>query len=171
MYTYQSTVQYNDNNYDVYNSAPLSLQIPNVLNLELKSFKKILIYLYQSLVDEATTTELYSKLSKEAPNELHQDFIEHAYEDKLDHLQTFTQLYRHFTGQNPCYKINPIEYENYSNGLLIALKEKLKFADFYRAIQLSTTNQLIKDTFYMAMVDELEHATQFNTLYSNVKSN
>ena len=43
-----------------------------------------------------------------------------------------------------------------------------KFGEFYRDVQLSTTDQLIRDTFYLAMVDELEHATMFSTLYNTI---
>ena len=48
----------------------------------------------------------------------------------------------------------------------MALEDELEAAEFYRDVQLSTNDQLIKDTFYFAMVDELEHATMFSTLYN-----
>lgn len=50
----------------------------------------------------------------------------------------------------------------------MALKDELEAGEFYRDIQLSTMDKLIRDTFYFAMVDELEHATMFSTLYNTL---
>lgn len=144
-------------------------QIPNLPILGPKSFAQIIQYIYESIVDEATAAEFYARLLKEAPDELHREFIQHAFEDEIEHLQAFTKLYCHFTGRMPQYTITPVRYPNYREGLLIALKDELEAAEFYRDVQLSTTDQLIRDTFYLAMVDELEHATQFSTLYNTLR--
>ena len=50
----------------------------------------------------------------------------------------------------------------------MALIDELEAAEFYRDIQLSVMDQLVKDVFYYAMVDELEHATQFSTLLNQL---
>ncbi len=144
------------------------IQIPQLPILGPYSFQQIIQYIHEAIVGEATAAEFYSRLLEDAPDELHREFIEHAYEDELEHLYAFKKLYCHLTGQRPYYTITPVEYPNYKEGILIALKDELEAAEFYRNIQLSTTDQLIKDTFYFAMVDELEHATQFSTLYNTI---
>ena len=50
----------------------------------------------------------------------------------------------------------------------MALQSELDAIDFYRNIQLSVKDQIIRDTFYLAMVDELGHAIQFSTLYNQI---
>lgn len=144
------------------------IQIPQLPILGPYSFHEIVQYIYKSIVDEATAAEFYSRLLNEAPDDLHREFIKHAYEDELEHLHAFKRLYCHFTSQIPQYTFTPIMYQDYKEGILKALKDELEAAEFYRNIQLSTTDQLIKDTFYFAMVDELEHATQFSTLYNTL---
>ncbi len=144
------------------------IQIPQLPILGPYTFTQIIHYIYKAIVDEATAAEFYSRLLKEAPDELHREFIEHAYEDELEHLYAFKKLYYHLTDERPYYNIIPVNYSNYKEGILKALKDELEAAEFYRNVQLSTTDQLIKDTFYFAMVDELEHATQFSTLYNTM---
>lgn len=87
----------------------------------------------------------------------------------MEHLEAFTRLYRFFTGQAPQYTINPVQYRTYKEGLLIALRSELEAADFYKDIILSSTDQLVRDTFFLAMGDELEHATRFGVLYNSLR--
>jgi len=145
-----------------------NLQIPNLPILGPKEFRHILQYIYKSIVNEATAAEFYGKLLWQAPDSLHKEFIQHARQDELMHLQAFTRLYHYYTGKMPQYNINSVTYPNYKEGILQALKDELEAAEFYRDVQLSSTDPLIKDTFYFAMVDELEHATQFSTLYNTL---
>lgn len=120
--------------------------------------------IHKAIVDEATAANFYARLLKEAPDELNKEFVQHAYEDELDHLQAFTQLYVHLTGSQPEYQMKQTQYSNYKEGILMALKGELEATEFYRDVQLSTTDPLIRDTFYLAMVDEIEHGTQFGVL-------
>jgi rubrerythrin len=108
----------------------------------------------------------FTRLLKEAPNKLGKEFIEHAYHDELEHKQIFSKLYCYYTDSTPACHIEPVGYPCYKEGLLAALISELETVEFYKNVQLSTTDQLIRDTFYLAMVDEQEHATMFSTLYS-----
>jgi rubrerythrin len=139
--------------------------IPYLPILGEHSFQELLKHIHQAIVDEATAADFYSRLLKEAPDALHRDFVKHAYEDELEHLDAFTKLYTHFTGKKPQYKVKPIQYSSYKAGILRALKDELEAGEFYRDIKLSCTDPLVKDTFFFAMVDELEHSTQFGVLY------
>ncbi len=122
--------------------------------------------LYKSIVDEATAADFYTRLLQHATDELSRDFITHARDDELFHLQHFENLYMRYFGTKPQYRITPTQLTDFKQGLLTALRGELDAASFYRDVQLSTRDSLIHDTFYLPMVDELEHATMFSTLYN-----
>jgi rubrerythrin len=122
--------------------------------------------IHKAIEGEEAAAEFYSRLLKEAPNKLHKDFIEHVYNDELEHKQIFSKLYCYYTDSLPPLHFDPIPYPCYKEGLLAALIAELETVKFYKNVQLSTTDQLIRDTFYLAMVDEQEHATIFSTLFS-----
>jgi rubrerythrin len=165
IFNYQDDISCMDYNHD---PSIAQSQIPNLPILGPQSFQKTLRNIHKSIVDEATAAELYSRLLKEAPDELHREFISHAYHDELEHLEVFSKLYVYFTETPPQYTIHPIRYSNYKEGVKLSLKDELKAGEFYRDVILSTTDPLVKDTFFHAMVDELEHATQFGVLYNTL---
>jgi Mn-containing catalase len=99
-----------------------------------QSFQSIINNIYKAIVDEATASDFYSRLLKEVPDELHREFVKHAYEDEIEHLKAFTKLYVSFTGQEPQYHVTPVQYPNYKVGILRALKDELEAAEFYRDV-------------------------------------
>ncbi len=133
-----------------------------------QSIGQLIQQIYQSIVDKATTVEFYLRLLKEATNDLHKEFIEHAYEDELVHLQALKKLYERLSKNELKYEIEQIHYSNYKEGILIALKRELDSAKFYRNMTLATTNTVVKDTFSYALIDELEHSTQFGVVYNTL---
>ena len=140
-----------------------SLQLPLLGTLTRKQLEETLI---ETITDEASAAEFYTKLLSQAPDQLNYDFVEHARNDELEHLSFFEKLYIQYFGKKPQYKIEPVRYNSYKEGLLIALKDELAAGEFYRDVQLSVRDPLIRDTYYYAMVDELRHATMFSTLYN-----
>ncbi|MBE3580154.1 MAG: ferritin-like domain-containing protein [Thermoanaerobacteraceae bacterium] len=149
--------------------GPLKLQIPNLPILGPHDWGKLLKNIYDSIVAEATAADLYYRLLRETPNQLHREFVHHAYQDELKHLEAFSRLYSFFTGQKPHYTIDPVQYRSYEEGLLISLQSELEAAEFYHEVILSSTDGLVRDTFFLAMGDELEHATRFGVLYAMTK--
>lgn len=147
---------------------PAELQIPVLGSV---TTAKLIEYILSSIIDEATAVNFYDELLKKAPNELHQEFILHAHEDELKHLQFFTRLYMHYTNKRPNYETTPVIYDNYEAGLLRALKDELNATEFYRDVQLHITIPEAHDIFYLAMVDEIKHASMFSTLYSTMMDN
>lgn len=123
--------------------------------------------LRDTITDEATAAEFYTNLLDEAPDELHSQFIEDARDDELTHLDNFVRLYRYLFGKEPEYGAEDTKYVNYETGLLTALKDELAAAGHYRDVELSVSDPLIRDVYYYAMIDELEHATQFSTIYNH----
>ncbi len=143
------------------------VQIPSLPLLGPKPFDQIIHCIHKAIEDEANTAEFYCHLLKEAPNKFQYNFIQHAYQDELEHVQIFTKLFCYYTDTEPKYCITPISYPCYKEGLLLALTSELETVEFYRNMQLSTMDQVIIDTFYMVMVDEIGHSTIFSTLYNS----
>jgi len=154
--------------YPPYRQNQQDTNIPFVPIIGNQSMSVLLRNLFKAIVDEATAAEFYSRLLRETPDELHREFVQHAYEDEMKHLHAFTKLYIYLTGQQPQYQIQPVQFENYKAGILRALKDELEAAEFYRDVQLSSTDTLVRDTFYLAMVDEMEHSTKFGVLYNSL---
>ncbi len=146
-----------------------NVQIPSLPLKGPKAFDQILHYIHKAIEDEANAADFYCRLLKDAPNKLHQEFIQHAYRDETEHLQIFIKLYCYYTDTDPKYCVTPIPIPCYKDALMQALIGELEAVEFYRNVQLSTMDQVIIDTFYMVMVDELEHATMFSTLYGTCK--
>lgn len=146
-----------------------NVQIPNLPLLGPKAFDQILRDICKAVEAEAAAAEFYRHLMKEAPNKLHRDFIEHAYCDELKHLEMFSKLYCYYTDNAPEYHVDHECFPCYHEALLKALIGELEAVEFYKNVQLSTTDQLIRDCFFLAMVDEQEHATMFSTLYHSCK--
>jgi rubrerythrin len=138
-----------------------SLRIPVLGQLTQQQLRETL---FKSIVDEATAADFYTRLLPLAPDETAKDFIEHARDDELYHLQHFENLYARYYGTRPQFNIRPIQFADYAQGLMAALRSEMDAAGFYRDVQLSTRDPLVRDTFYLAMVDELEHAIMFSTL-------
>ena len=164
MFQYQANEKFNDC-FD--NKFCVNIQIPSLPLKGPKCFDQILHCILKAIEDEANAAEFYRCLLKEAPNKLHCEFIKHAYEDELEHLQIFTKLYQYYTDCIPKYCVNPVHIKCYRDSLLEALIGELKTVEFYRNVQLSTMDQVIIDTFFMVMVDEQSHAPMFSTLYNN----
>ena len=168
-YGYQAApFQANNTMYQTSSVRNMDFNTPYLPILGKQSINQLDKNIYKSIVDEATAADFYSRLLKEAPNELHREFIKHAYDDELKHFQAFSKLYKHFTGKVLQYQIKPVQYPNYKTGILMAIKDELEAAEFYRDMKLSSSDQLVKDTFFFAMVDELEHSTRFSVLYNTL---
>jgi rubrerythrin len=142
-----------------------NMQYPLLGNLTPQQLKELLL---NYMKDEAQASEFYSRLVNNAPNELHREFILDARDDELQHLQKFENLYVQYFGEKPQYTFTYIEFPTYKEGLLMALQDELKAAAAYRDVQLSTKDPLVRDTFFYAMVDEMEHANQFGVLFNTV---
>lgn len=140
----------------------------NLPHLDQRSFDKLIKTIYDSIVNEATAAQFYTKLKKEAPNTLHKEFIEHVRDDELKHMQAFTHLYVTLVGHVPHIKIESVQYTNYKAGILKALKDKMEAVELYCDVQLLNSNPVVREIFNRAMIDEMEHTTQFGALYNTI---
>ncbi|MFD1037046.1 ferritin family protein [Virgibacillus byunsanensis] len=126
----------------------------------------------QALVDgmegESEAIDFYTRLAKMAPTNMARDAVEHALEDEKIHLQLFIDLYKNLTGKSPNYKKRKKQFANFKEGIMLAYKDELEAYEQYRDDYLLTSDQEIRDTFFLAMSDEIEHATRFGFVYHTV---
>lgn len=147
-------------------------QIPNLPLLGNLTHEQLVQTVLKAIIGEATAVDLYGRLLKEAPNAMQKSFIEDALMDEQKHLEAFRKLYMFLTGSMPQYRIHPVQYKTYREGLLYAMKDELEAHSFYGSVTLSTSDHLVKDTFTFAMNDEIEHALTFSfcLTYSHSKN-
>lgn len=122
--------------------------------------------LLEAIVDEATAIAFYSYLLDHAVTPLQKTYIDHALKDERKHLALFSQLYQNQTGHAPNYKIQPVPETSLRDGFLQALNSELGAQEFYRKIYYTSSQPDVRSAFYLAMLDEIEHAIRFSTLLS-----
>lgn len=115
--------------------------------------------------DEASAIRLYEDLEGMAPSE-YRDFVTHAKNDEMIHLQLFRKLYRKLTGNDSVVQTEVPKFPTYKAGVEIAFRRELEAAELYRDMYLSTRNPKIRDTLFKTMTDEMEHAQRFSFLFS-----
>lgn len=144
-----------------------NLQIPALPIIPTQTQQQVVQALQKAIIDEATTIDFYGRIAQMAPTDFSRQTILGIVADEQSHLAAFSKLYVYLTGNNPVYNIEPILFSNYSEAIFMAFNDELEAADFYKKNILSTSDQLIQDTYFYAMVDEQEHAIQFLFLYNN----
>jgi rubrerythrin len=134
-------------------------------------FQELLSAIMEGIKGEATAIDFYSRLVKNAPNEKHREDIQHALDDEKIHLKEFTQLYKNLSGQEPVYQITKTKYNSYEDGLRIAYEDELEAYEDYRNSYLLTQSLQVRDVFFRALTDEMEHATRFGFLLVGLNKN
>jgi rubrerythrin len=132
-------------------------------------FEKITGMILNGIKGEATAINFYERLAKIAPSEQARDEVRHALEDEKNHLKHFTELYVTLTGKKPVYKTEARTFHSFKEGLALARKDELEAYEDYRNAYLFTQNQFIRDVFFLALSDEIEHALRFSFLLNELK--
>lgn len=117
---------------------------------------------------EASAIDFYTRLAPLAPNQKHKNDILHALEDEKIHLKEFTQLYINLTGQQPMYQVERKQFNSYKEGLQMAYEDELEAYEEYRNAFLLTQNPPVRDVFFRAFTDEIEHAMRFGFLLTSL---
>jgi rubrerythrin len=151
-----------------YNQPMYHLPTPygyyDVLTRNGGKFQELLNAIFEGIKGEAAAIDFYSRLIKNAPNKKHREDIQHALEDEKIHLKKFTKLYKSLSGQDPVYQIKKTKYDTYEEGLRMAYEDELEAYEDYRNSYLLTQNLQVRDVFFLALTDEMEHATRFGFL-------
>ncbi len=129
---------------------------------------EVLEALINGMEGESQAIDFYSRLVKMAPNKVAKESVEHALSDERTHLKLFINLYKQLTGRSPSYNKPKASFDNFKEGIMIAFYDELEAYETYRDDYLLTQNQMIRDVFFQAMSDEIEHATRFGFIYQTL---
>ncbi len=127
--------------------------------------EQVLKALIHAMEGESGAIDFYTRLATMAPNKMAKDVVEHALNDEKKHLEAFVELYKALTGKTPKYKTPRTKFSNFKEGVWVAYNDELEAYETYRDDYLLSNDQMIRDTFFLAMTDEIEHAMRFGLLY------
>lgn len=171
MYYYSPTPMYYVSQPYYAQAGPQDMR-QNQQPLEEQALQKQIVQATMSAIKgEASAIEFYTRLEAIAPTAFAKEQVHHALQDEKVHLKLFEDLYKNLTGSKPTYTIKKTSFKNFQDGLKKAYQEELDAYEAYRNAYLLTNNQYIRDVFFHAMTDEIEHATRFSYLYLNNKIN
>ncbi len=129
-------------------------------------FNKFISDLATAINDEYEAAKFYTELAAIAPCEEARDFILHARDDEKKHYSMFCRLYLELTGRQPVVSEPNIQMPAFCTGVMKSVKDELEAAEMYREMLLATTSMRVRDIMFVAMTDEMEHATRFTFVYS-----
>lgn len=132
-------------------------------------YDKFLEDLKQAITDERTAINFYSELYKQAPTDMGKYSIKTAWEDERIHNKQLTRLYKQLTGMEPEIEVEEVKFHHFYDGLKKAFIDEVKAFEFYKDMYLSTNCQSIRDLLYSIQHDEIEHATLFNWVHTEIK--
>ncbi|MFT4412331.1 ferritin family protein [Fredinandcohnia humi] len=125
------------------------------------AFQKVLDGIMRGIKGESQAIDFYKRLVEMAPDESSKEDVLHALADEEDHLRKFINLYIQLTGNQPVFRYEKKQFDSFEDGLLKAYNDELEAYEDYRNSYLLSNDQLIRDVFFHAMTDEIEHATRF----------
>lgn len=131
-----------------------------------QSFVKMLA---QSIEDEWNANDFYKRLGEDTSNRFFKDYIQHAEDDELKHYQLFQQLYFQLTGQYHQFEPEKVNYSSFEDGLKKAQKAEFEAAETYRSMLFMIPAPMAYQPLFIAMTDEMEHATRFGTILGRLK--
>lgn len=131
-------------------------------------FDNVLASLVESMEGENKAIDFYTRLIAMAPNKKMREVVEYALKDERRHLELFGNVYKTLTGKAPKYKKERQKFSNFKEGISIAFLDELEAYEMYRNIYLMTDDWTIRDVFFRAMTDEIEHATRFSFIYHSL---
>jgi len=138
--------------------------------MRFKDFPKFIEDLKLAITDERSAILFYTELYKVAPTETARYSVKVALDDEKIHNKQLTSLYKRLTGEKPVIEVKKVEFKNFYNGLKEAFLDEVKAYEFYKEMYLSVNCQNIRDILYSIQHDEMEHATLFNWVHTEIKS-
>jgi len=150
----------------VNNEEPFKINLPNLPLLGTLSMNELKHQLQITMNDEKSAIEFYTKLLQQSESGIHKGFVQEALNEEKKHLELFKNVYTFYFNEEPNIEVKPVNYNTYKEGIMHALKDELKAADYYKQMTLSTTDEMIKEAYFYAMGDEIEHSIMFSTIYN-----
>lgn len=134
-----------------------------------KNYNKFLEDLRKAIADERSAVIFYEELYRIAPTDFAKYAVKTALEDEKVHDRQLTRLYISLTGMEPKIVVNRVHFHHFYDGLQKAFVDEVKAFEEYKEMYLSTYDPLIRDILYSIQHDEIEHATLFNWVYTEIK--
>ncbi|MFQ3543763.1 ferritin-like domain-containing protein [Halobacillus rhizosphaerae] len=125
--------------------------------------------LEKAIEDEWSAHDFYKRLGEDTSNRFFKDYIKHAEEDEAKHYQLFQHLHYQLTGQYHHFEPVKIEYTSFQNGVKKAQQAEFEAFEMYRTMIFMIPNQIAYQPLFIAMTDEMEHATRFGTIHGMLK--
>jgi len=148
------------------------MNVPGVdpMSVYFKDFPKFLENLKMAIADERSAIDFYTRLLAVAPTEIAKYSVQTALDDEKVHNKQLTQLYKRLTGHKPKIEVKKVEFRHFFDGLQKAFLDEVKAAEFYKEMYLSVFCPNIRDILYSIQHDEVEHATLFNWVHTEIKA-
>lgn len=127
--------------------------------------EKLIEDIMDAIRGESDAILYYEKLLTMARGTTDKEYIEHILNDEKDHLRGFRDLYNRLTGLKAEYKAKAPTISSYQNGLFAAYNDELEAYETYRNVILQFHDPFVRDTFFHAMSDEIDHASRLSFLY------
>jgi mannose-6-phosphate isomerase-like protein (cupin superfamily) len=118
-----------------------------------------------SIQREVSAINLYERLEQTAHNQHHRNHILYALEGKKGHLKNFMDLYNSLTGEQPEFRVDPVAFYCYKDGLRIAYEMEIDACHVYQNHCQRNGNPYIQQVFRQAFVEKKESATRMDWLY------
>lgn len=125
--------------------------------------------LFKGIKEEASTVDFYNRLIKHAPNPHHQQEILQTLEEKYNHLNQLEDVYMSSTGIQPVYEMDRVAFNSYKEGIHEAYNRAVKNYEEYRNHFMHFQHSPIRDLYWKACQDEIEHAGRFRSLYYEIR--
>jgi rubrerythrin len=145
-----------------------SMGMEGFQNNQFAGYHKFMKNLKQGIQGEANAIKFYSQLLREAETSEAKEICEHALEDEQRHYRLFEIIYRDITGKAPQVVPEEMVYSSFNEAIRSAYKDELEAYKLYRDTYLLTRNPSIRDSFFLAMTDEMEHANKFSYLLNRL---
>lgn len=130
---------------------------------------QFLAMLQDAIENEWNANDFYKRLGEDTSNRMFKDYIKHAEDDELEHYKMFQRLHYQLTGQYHRFKPEPVTYQSFEDGVKKAQKDEFEAAEMYREMFFMLPNQMAYQPLFIAMTDEMEHATRFGTILGRLK--
>lgn len=134
-----------------------------------KDYPKFISDLKEAIADERSAIDLYTRLHEIAPTETARYAVKVALDDEIMHDRKLTKLYVRLTGREPDVHVKRVEFHHFYDGLHKAFLDEVEAFEFYKEMYLSTYDLTIRDILYSIQHDEIEHATLFNWVHTEIK--
>jgi len=134
-----------------------------------RDYPKFISDLETAIADERAAVVMYSELYRIAPTEFARYAYKTALEDEKVHDRRLTRLYIHLTGREPEIQVKEEKFQHFYDGLRMSFIGEVKAFEFYKNMYLATNCDPIRDLLYSIQHDEIEHATLFNWVFTEIK--